>query len=85
MAAIRSVNGSTFRYGSVPDLVYPSSGEPIDWAKGVLNIDYPFGVYLRPNDSTANGVLLPPEQIIAAASETWAGIMVVVNQVASGQ
>jgi len=85
VAAIRAVNGLTFQYGSIVDIVYPASGGTIDWTNAVAGIDYSFAMELRPDGNSANGFVLPASQIIAGASEAWAGIMVVVNMVANGQ
>jgi len=85
VAAIKAVNGEQFQYGSVVDIVYPASGGTIDWTNAVIGIDYSFAMEQRPNGNDPNGFVLPPAQIIAGASESWAGIMVVVNRVASGQ
>jgi hypothetical protein len=38
---------------------------------------------LRPDGNAANGFQLPASQIIAGASEAWAGIQVVWNRVVS--
>uniref|UniRef100_A0A914VI35 Zinc carboxypeptidase A 1 n=1 Tax=Plectus sambesii TaxID=2011161 RepID=A0A914VI35_9BILA len=85
VAAIQAVNGEKFQYGSITDIVYPASGSTIDFTNAVLGIDYSFGMELRPNGDASNGFVLPPSQIIAGASETWAGLQVVLNAVANGQ
>jgi hypothetical protein len=81
VAAIKAVNGETFKYGSITDIVYPASGSTIDYTNAVLGIDYSFGMELRPDENSSNGFVLPADQIIPGASETWAGLMVVLNQV----
>ncbi|KAE9547302.1 hypothetical protein FO519_009486 [Halicephalobus sp. NKZ332] len=75
--AINGVNGEGFQYGSITDIVYPASGSSIDYTKGLLNIDYSYAMELRPNGDSFNGFVLPPDQIIAGASECWAGVQVV--------
>jgi hypothetical protein len=85
VAAIKAVNGLTFQYGSIVDIVYPASGGTIDWTNAVLGIDYSFAMEMRPDGNSANGFVLPPAQIGDAAREAWAGLMVVANQVARGQ
>jgi len=85
VTAIKAVNGETFKYGSITDIVYPASGSTIDFTNAVLGIDYSFAQEQRPNENDSNGFVLPPTQIIAGASESWAGIRVVLDRVAAGQ
>jgi len=81
-AAITAVNNLRFQYGSIVDIVYPASGSSIDYTRALLNIDYSYAMELRPDGNAANGFVLPPGQIIAGASECWAGLQVVFQQVA---
>jgi len=85
-AAIKAVNGETFQYGSITDIVYPASGSTIDYTNAVLGIDYSFAQEQRPDgNAPGNGFVLPANQIVAGASESWAGIRVVLDRVAAGQ
>jgi len=81
-AAITAVNNRRFQYGSIVDIVYPASGSSIDYTRALLNIDYSYAMELRPDGNAANGFVLPPAQIIAGASECWAGLQVVFQTVA---
>jgi hypothetical protein len=74
--AVNSVNGEQFVSGSITDIVYPASGSSIDYTKGKLNIDYSYAMELRPDGNAFNGFVLPEDQIIAGASECWAGVQV---------
>jgi murein tripeptide amidase MpaA len=85
VAAIYAVNRRTFASGSITDIVYPASGSSIDYTNAVCNIGYSFGMELRPTQNDFNGFQLPENQILAGASEAWAGIRVVCDRVASGQ
>jgi hypothetical protein len=85
VAAIKAVNGTTYEYGTTADILYTMGGGAIDYTRAVLNISYSFALELRPKWRTLNGFNLPQDQIEAAASEAWAGILVVLERVASGQ
>ncbi len=55
----------------------------MDWVKGVANIKLTFGVELRPLVCGAvNGFLLPADQIIATARETFAAFKTVAREAA---
>jgi len=81
VAAIQAVNGIRFNYGSIIDVIYPASGTTIDHTKAVCNVGYSYTMELRPGPNAANGFQLPASQIIAGASEAWAGIQVVLTRV----
>uniref|UniRef100_A0A1I7YQB2 Zinc carboxypeptidase A 1 n=1 Tax=Steinernema glaseri TaxID=37863 RepID=A0A1I7YQB2_9BILA len=80
-AAINSVNGGTFKQGTIMEIIYPASGSTIDYAKGVLNITYPFALELRPNNRRAWGFIVDNSEIIPGAKECWAGLEVVLKAV----
>jgi hypothetical protein len=63
---------------------FPVGGGTMDYTYSVLNISYSFAIEMRPKDKSAGGFILPAAQIMAAASEAWAGLLVVLNRVASG-
>jgi len=83
--AVNAAHGQHFQYGSIIDIVYPASGSSIDYTRGVLNIDYSYAMELRPDGNAFNGFILPNDQILDGASEAWAGIQIVFQQVASGK
>jgi hypothetical protein len=45
--ALKAVYGTTYQYGNIADIIYPASGSSADWAYGVANVTYSFGVELR--------------------------------------
>jgi hypothetical protein len=51
-------------------MLYIASGGSMDWALGTAGIPYSYAMELR--DTGASGFLLPPNQIIPTAEETWA-------------
>ena len=56
--------------GCIACILYVCSGTASDWAAGELGIPYSYTMELR--DTGTYGFLLPPEQIIPTARETWA-------------
>ena len=50
--------------------MYVASGGSSDWALGTAGIPYTFAMELR--DTGLHGFILPADQIIPAAEETWA-------------
>ena len=68
--ALYNVHGSRYDVGCIPCMLYIASGGSMDWALGETGIPYSYGMELR--DTGRYGFLLPPEQIIPTAEETWA-------------
>jgi len=68
--ALFDVHGTSFDVGCIPCLLYIASGGSSDWALGEAGIPYAYAMELR--DTGRYGFILPPEQIIPAAEETWA-------------
>jgi len=77
LEALEDLYGTQYTLGSAKDILYQSSGTSRDWASGVANIPYVYTIELR--DTGTYGFLLPPEQIIPTAKETWAGIIAIAN------
>ena len=57
--------------GCIACILYVCSGTASDWVAGELGIPYSYTMELR-DTGTPYGFLLPPEQIIPTARETWA-------------
>ncbi|XP_028650716.1 carboxypeptidase A1-like [Erpetoichthys calabaricus] len=70
--ALASVYGTTYTYGDMYTTIYPASGTTSDWAYD-NGIKYSFTFELR--DTGHYGFLLPAEQIIPTAEETWLALM----------
>jgi len=68
--ALFAVHGTQFDVGCIPCLLYIASGGSSDWALGTAGIPYTFAMELR--DTGRHGFILPADQIIPAAEETWA-------------
>lgn len=78
--AIKDTHGKTFKTGTITEVIYPAAGSNADWAHGELGIKYCYALELR--DQGQHGFLLPPEQIIPASEETWAGISTALRAIA---
>jgi len=84
--ALAAVHGTRYDVGTAADLLYEAAGGSDDWAKGKAGIKYVYCLELRPSgDAAGNGFILPPNQIIPTAEETWAGLSVVADAVVAGK
>ncbi|KAG9346869.1 hypothetical protein JZ751_005796 [Albula glossodonta] len=66
--ALSTLYGTRYQVGSICRIIYQASGGSIDWSYN-LGIKYSFAFELR--DTGRYGFLLPANQIIPTASETW--------------
>ncbi|XP_070579140.1 carboxypeptidase A1-like [Ptychodera flava] len=71
--ALRAVHGTNYTVGTPPDVLYRASGIAVDWGYGGGGIKYSGSLELR--DQGQYGFLLPPEQILPTAEETYAGMI----------
>ncbi|NXI37932.1 CBPA2 Carboxypeptidase, partial [Galbula dea] len=76
--SIRSLYGTTFKVGSICKVIYQASGGSIDWSYD-NGIKYSFALELR--DTGRYGFLLPANQIIPTAQETWLGLKAIMEHV----
>ncbi|NXS72303.1 CBPA2 Carboxypeptidase, partial [Pandion haliaetus] len=76
--SIRSLYGTTFTVGSICTTIYQASGGSIDWSYD-YGIKYSFAFELR--DTGRYGFLLPANQIIPTAEETWLGLKTIMEHV----
>ncbi|XP_014847422.1 PREDICTED: carboxypeptidase A2-like [Poecilia mexicana] len=65
---LTSLYGTTYKVGNICNIIYQASGGSIDWSYDV-GIKYSFAFELR--DTGWYGFILPADQIIPTASETW--------------
>ncbi|KAM4554220.1 carboxypeptidase A2-like [Fundulus diaphanus] len=65
---LSSLYGTSYKVGSICNIIYQASGGSIDWSYDV-GIKYSFAFELR--DTGRYGFILPANQIIPTASETW--------------
>ena len=70
--AVQRVHNTSYLIGSVPDLLALASGTSQDWAKGVAGVKYSYTLEMR--DVGERGMIVPAQQIISIAEETWAGL-----------
>ncbi|XP_023609292.1 carboxypeptidase A4 isoform X2 [Myotis lucifugus] len=76
--ALASLSGTQYRVGSTATTVYQASGSSVDWAYD-NGIKYAFTFELR--DTGHYGFLLPADQIIPTAEETWLGLKTIMEHV----
>ncbi|XP_030681356.1 carboxypeptidase A4 isoform X2 [Nomascus leucogenys] len=76
--ALASVSGTEYQVGPTCTTVYPASGSSIDWAYD-NGIKFAFTFELR--DTGTYGFLLPANQIIPTAEETWLGLKTIMEHV----
>ncbi|KAG9342365.1 hypothetical protein JZ751_016867 [Albula glossodonta] len=76
--ALESLHGTKYTFGSMISTIYPASGTTADW--GYKNgLRYSFTFELR--DTGRYGFLLPANQIIPTAQETWLALMTLMEHV----
>ncbi|XP_019365208.1 PREDICTED: carboxypeptidase A1-like [Gavialis gangeticus] len=76
VTALSSLYGTSYRYGSIITTIYQASGGTIDWTYN-QGIKYSFTFELR--DTGRYGFMLPANQIIPTAQETWKALMVIME------
>ncbi|NXW68245.1 CBPA1 Carboxypeptidase, partial [Hirundo rustica] len=76
VAALSSLYGTKYKYGSIITTIYRASGGTIDWTYN-QGIKYSFTFELR--DTGRYGFLLPAKQIVPTAQETWLGLKVIME------
>ncbi|CAK6954572.1 Hypothetical predicted protein [Scomber scombrus] len=73
---LTSLFGTRYRFGSIVTTIYQASGGSIDWAYD-QGIKYSYAFELR--DTGSSGFLLPANQIIPTAQETWLALMAIMD------
>ncbi|XP_057878821.1 carboxypeptidase A1-like [Melospiza georgiana] len=76
VAALSSLYGTKFTYGSIITTIYRASGSTVDWTYN-QGIKYSFTFELR--DTGRYGFLLPAKQIVPTAQETWLALKVIME------
>ncbi|XP_032895174.1 carboxypeptidase A1-like [Amblyraja radiata] len=76
ITSLASLYGTKYRYGPIITTIYQSSGSSIDWAYD-YGIKYSFCFELR--DTGRHGFILPADQIIPTAEETYLGLIDIFN------
>ncbi|KAL3061059.1 hypothetical protein OYC64_009297 [Pagothenia borchgrevinki] len=73
---LASLYGTSYRYGSIIKTIYQASGGTIDWTYN-QGIKYSYTFELR--DTGRYGFILPANQIIPTATETWLALMTIMD------
>ncbi|NXO54575.1 CBPA1 Carboxypeptidase, partial [Aramus guarauna] len=76
VAALSSLYGTSYKYGSIITTIYQASGGTIDWTYN-QGIKYSFTFELR--DTGRYGFLLPAKHIVPTAKETWLALKVIMQ------
>ncbi|XP_018421865.1 PREDICTED: carboxypeptidase A1-like [Nanorana parkeri] len=76
--ALASLHGTRYTYGSTIATIYQADGTTTDWAYD-NGIKYSYTFELR--DTGRYGFLLPAEQILPTAEETWLALMTIMEHV----
>jgi murein tripeptide amidase MpaA len=80
--ALTAVHGKVYEAGCIPCMLYIASGSSTDWAHGI-GIEFTTSMELR--DTGHDGFLLPADQIIPTAEETWAFHITVIRELAAAR
>ncbi|XP_034390229.1 carboxypeptidase A4 [Cyclopterus lumpus] len=75
---LTSLYGTRYKVGSICNIIYQASGGSIDWTYDI-GIKYSFAFELR--DTGRYGFILPANQIIPTASETWLALKHIMEHV----
>ncbi|KAJ8919788.1 hypothetical protein NQ315_006317 [Exocentrus adspersus] len=70
--------GTQYRVGTVYETIYQASGSSADWVKGVFKTPIVYGYELR--DQGQYGFLLPPDQIVPTAEETFDSLITIFRE-----
>uniref|UniRef100_H3C0J6 Carboxypeptidase A1 n=1 Tax=Tetraodon nigroviridis TaxID=99883 RepID=H3C0J6_TETNG len=76
VSELASLYGTYYTYGSVINTIYQASGITIDWTYK-QGIKYSYTFELR--DTGRYGFILPANQILPTARETWLALMAIMN------
>ncbi|XP_073687856.1 carboxypeptidase A1-like [Garra rufa] len=76
VSALQSLYNTSYRYGSIITTIYQASGGTIDWTYN-QGIKYSYTFELR--DTGYYGFLLPANQIVPTAEETWLALMAIME------
>ncbi|XP_043083446.1 carboxypeptidase A2 [Puntigrus tetrazona] len=76
--ALNSWHGTVYKVGSIFHIIEPASGASVDWAYQ-RGIKYSFAFELR--DTGEYGFLLPADQIVSTARETWYALRYIMQYV----
>ncbi|XP_074051232.1 carboxypeptidase A2 [Macrotis lagotis] len=76
--SLTSLYGTKYKVGPICSVIYQASGGSIDWSYD-YGIKYSFAFELR--DTGRYGFLLPTNQIVPTAEETWKGLKTIMEHV----
>ncbi|KAJ3095737.1 Carboxypeptidase A4 [Phlyctochytrium planicorne] len=80
VAALKSINGKTFKNGDICNTIYQASGSSADWTYNVGGVTYSYAVELR--DTGSSGFQLPASQIGPSGLEVQEAVLALWTYVA---
>lgn len=81
--AVQKKHNVWYRHGPIATTIYPAAGSSPDWVHEKVGVKHSFIAELR--DRGDHGFILPRQQIIPTAEETWEGIKVIAHELQSKQ
>ncbi|CAN0100385.1 carboxypeptidase A1-like [Lampetra fluviatilis] len=79
VTALTSLYNTKYTYGPIITTIYQASGGSIDWTYEAAKVRYSYCFELR--DTGRYGFILPANQILPTAQETWLAIKVIAEHV----
>jgi murein tripeptide amidase MpaA len=76
--AVQKKHNVWYRHGPIATTIYPAAGSSPDWVHEKVGVKHSFIAELR--DRGDHGFILPRQQIIPTAEETWEGIKVIAEE-----
>ncbi|ROL43976.1 Carboxypeptidase A1 [Anabarilius grahami] len=76
ISELQSLYNTSYRYGSIITTIYQASGGTVDWTYN-QGIKYSYTFELR--DTGRYGFILPANQIVPTAEETWLALMAIME------
>ncbi|KAF8428088.1 hypothetical protein EV426DRAFT_543859 [Tirmania nivea] len=76
---VKKPYGTIYKSGSICNTIYKATGVSVDYSYDVSKIKYSFAAELR--DTGAYGFILPPDQILPTALESWEGVRYILDNI----
>lgn len=71
---MKKAHGTEYKAGPACGMLYPTTGDSVDYAFEALGADYAYTVELRPGRRGKSGFKLAEDQIVPTAEEAWGGV-----------
>ncbi|KAJ3662738.1 hypothetical protein Zmor_007069 [Zophobas morio] len=77
-ASLAQRNGTEYTVGNIVEIMYVASGGSMDWVKGTFGTPITYTYELR--DKGTYGFILPPDQILPCAEETFDSLITIFEE-----